>query len=487
MVRVRSDAEQFLSEHELSLKHEYEVPPELNMPGRTMLLTLPEGTTVEEAMVELAQDERVATLTPNDLFQVELPQPKLGQTEVVEPVKKERREYQRASLFCSVPNRSASNDPDQLWGMDACNAKEAWQVSTGSRQGPIVAVIDTGVDYNHPDLRNNIWTNPGEIPGDGIDNDGNGVVDDVHGYNAVEDSGDPMDDNGHGSHVAGTIGAVGNNRRGVVGMNWRAQIMPIKFLSNSGFGTADSSLKAVLYANKMGARIVNNSWAVGVSNPLLEEAITGSSALHVCAAGNSGTDNDLSPIFPAAYAADNVLSVASHDESLRLASNSNYGVESVDIAAPGVEIRSTYLKGEYITYSGTSMASPHVAGAATLIAEAYPRASNQEIKDRIMASSIPLAADEAARVRTGGRLNAGSALESDEISPDPSALTANLEVENLIAAQWTPTGDDGTAGQAAGYRLKVEQGGRAAHCANFSGLHHRHAGAVGSFGSGTSD
>lgn len=457
MVRLKAEesagADDFIEDHGLDLRREYRVPEQMNLPGRMMLLDLPEGRSVEQALAELAQDRRVATAAPNHIFKVDLPEPEAKPEPVPHQSEQPRKlTPRRSSLFCSVP--AEPNDLGQLWGMKESNAPGAWRVSTGSRQGPIVAVIDTGVDYRHRDLVANIWTNPGEIPDDGIDNDGNGVIDDIHGFNAIDGSGDPMDDHGHGTHVAGTIGAIGNNALGVVGMNWDAQIMPIKFLGKNGLGDADTSLQALLYANQMGARIINNSWGVGVSNPLVQEAIEASPCLQVCASGNSGADLDQQPTFPAGYASDHLISVASHDDKFQLAFDSNYGAQSVDLAAPGVDIHSTFLDGEYITNSGTSMACPHVTGTAALIATEYPQATNAEIKQRLLAGSQPLDGDLSSKVASGGRLDAGAALENDQTAPGPLGLSGRLAGKNTMELNWTATGDDGVQGQAANYDLR---------------------------------
>ena len=193
--------------------------------------------------------------------------------------------------------------------MTKIDAPDAWNISTGS-QSVVVAVIDTGVDYTHPDLAANIWTNPGEIAGNGRDDDGNGFVDDVHGYDFAEHDGDPMDDNGHGTHVAGTIAAVGNNGLGVAGVNWSASIMPLKFLNSQGPGYLSDAIRAINYATMertrygVNVRVMNNSWGGGGFSSAMQTAIQAASdagILFVAAAGNSGTNNDASPHYPANY------------------------------------------------------------------------------------------------------------------------------------------------------------------------------------------
>lgn len=330
--------------------------------------------------------------------------------------------------FLIAPS-AVPNDPSfgQLWGLNNTgqsggvadadvDAPEAWQTTTGSRN-VVVAVIDTGVDYKHPDLAANIWTNPREIGGDGIDNDGNGFIDDVRGWDFANDDADPMDDDGHGTHVAGTIGAVGNNGTGVTGVNWQVSIMPLKFLGPDGGSTSDA-IRAVNYATRMrrdfGVNVVasNNSWGGGGFSAALSDAIEAggrAGILFVVAAGNDGTNNDTSPQYPANYAGDTVISVAALDRTNRLASFSNVGATTVDLAAPGVSIFSTLPGGRYGSYSGTSMATPHVTGTITLLAAANPQATPGQLRAAVLSSTTPLAT-LTGKVATGGALNAAAAL-----------------------------------------------------------------------------
>jgi subtilisin family serine protease len=303
------------------------------------------------------------------------------------------------------------------WGLpDAdIDAPEAWSVTTGS-DSVTVAVIDTGIDYSHPDLSSQIWINPGEnCPGcrtDGIDNDGNGYVDDWRGWDFANGDNDPMDDNGHGTHVAGTIGAAGNNGVGVAGVNWHVRLMPLKFISAGGTGTTADAVSAVLYAADKGATVLNNSWGGDDYSQALADAITVADthgALFVAAAGNSGTDNDSMPTYPASYALPNVLTVAATDNSDQLAYFSNVGRKSVDLGAPGLNIYSTWPGGTYQYMSGTSMAAPHVSGAAALAKAAFPSASGVGLKALLLESVDPLAS-LSSYTATGGRLNANNAV-----------------------------------------------------------------------------
>jgi serine protease len=302
------------------------------------------------------------------------------------------------------------------------DAPEAWDVTTGS-DSVIVAVIDTGIDYRHPDLAANIWTNPGEIPGNGIDDDRNGYVDDVHGYDFANRDGDPMDDHFHGTHVAGTIGAVGDNGIGIAGINWRVKLMALKFLDASGGGYTSDAIAALNYAVANGAKVSNNSWGGGDFSQAFLTALRNAAArghIFVAAAGNDSSDNDTYPFYPANYNVENVVSVAATDGADKLAWFSNYGRRTVDLAAPGVGILSTLptrqtpamrdagLPTEYGTLSGTSMATPHVAGVIALVQGLHPDWSVSQVVQQVLATTD--AVPGAARTISGGRLNAAGAV-----------------------------------------------------------------------------
>ena len=322
------------------------------------------------------------------------------------------------------------NDPSfsQLWGLhntgqssglaDAdIDAPEAWNVTTGSRS-VVIGVIDSGIDVNHPDLAANIWRNPGEIAGNGIDDDANGYVDDVTGWDFSSNDNNPDDGNGHGTHVAGTIGAVGNDGRGVAGVNWQVSLVPLKFLGTDGSGSTSGAIAAINYATALrnrGVNIVatNNSWGGGGFSSGLQTAIqnhANAGILFVAAAGNESANNDTTASYPANYPISNIISVAALDRSDRLASFSNYGATKVHIGAPGVSIYSTTPNNQYASYNGTSMASPHVAGVVSLLAAANPQATAAEIRSAILQSAVPIAS-LTGKTTTGGRLNAAAALE----------------------------------------------------------------------------
>jgi subtilisin family serine protease len=217
------------------------------------------------------------------------------------------------------------------------DAPAAWDISTGG-EDIVVAVIDTGCDLDHPDLSANIWTNPGEIPGNGIDDDGNHYIDDIHGWDFSDQDNDPQDSSGHGTHVAGIIGAEGDNARGVAGVAWRVRIMPVRFMNAYEEGTIADAIQAIQYALAMGARIINCSWGSSGYSRVLQSVIANADALFICAAGNNAQDVDAHPFYPAALGEANIMSVAASDASDQLAWFSNYGPATVDVAAPGLSI-----------------------------------------------------------------------------------------------------------------------------------------------------
>ncbi len=344
--------------------------------------------------------------------------------------------------------QSLPNDPQlsQLWGLENTgqsggradadiDAPAAWSLTTGSRS-VVVAVVDTGVDYTHPDLAANIWTNPGEIAGNGLDDDVNGFADDVHGYNFAYNTSDPMDDHSHGTHVAGTIAGVGNNGTGVAGVNWSASIMALKFMDSSGSGYTSDAVRAINYATMMrtrygvNVRVMNHSWGGSGYSTALRDALTASGnagILSAVAAGNSQSNNDALPTYPANYDVVGMLTVAATDRNDNLASFSNYGATTVDLAAPGVSILSTVPNGGYNTYSGTSMATPHVAGVAALAWSLAPNATLAEVRNAIL-QGVDRLASLNGRVATGGRLNAYNTLTLLSPSGPQAPAIASLSV-----------------------------------------------------------
>jgi len=290
------------------------------------------------------------------------------------------------------------------------DAFEAWSTTTGD-PNLVIAVIDSGVQWSHPDLDSNIWSNPGEIAGNGIDDDGNGYVDDIRGWDFYDNDNDPDDADGHGTHVAGTIAAESNNSQGTAGVVWQAQIMPLRFIGPFGGSTSDA-IAAIDYAVAAGCKLSNNSWGGGGFNSALQNAISSADAaghLFVAAAGNDGRNTDSQPAYPASYNNDNIISVANITNTGALSGTSNYGANTVDIGAPGTDIASLYSGSSYVWLSGTSMASPHVAGVAAMLWSVDSGLTHDEVKAAILSSATPLASMNGLST-TGGFLNAVEAL-----------------------------------------------------------------------------
>ncbi len=318
------------------------------------------------------------------------------------------------------------------------DAPLAWDITTGSGAA-VVAVIDTGVDYMHPDLAGNMWINQDEIPGDGLDNDGNGYVDDVYGYDFINRDGNPMDDQGHGTHVAGTIGAAGNNGTGVTGINWDVQIMALKFLGADGWGDGADAIEAIYYALANGASIINASWGGDPYSQALHDAIAAArdaNCIVVAAAGNGnslgvGLDNDASPYYPASYDLDNLVAVAAVDANDRLAGFSNYGRTSVDLAAPGVNILSTMPGAAYAANSGTSMAAPHAAGVLALVQDLHPEWTYRQVIEQVL-TTVDVLPEFYGTNATAGRLNAAAAVGNPQ-PPSPPLPAGALPIFEAFA------------------------------------------------------
>ncbi|MCL1124547.1 S8 family serine peptidase [Shewanella surugensis] len=366
----------------------------------------------------------------------------------------------------------APDDPSfiSLWGMhntgqdggtaDAdIDAVEAWDISTGD-SNIVIGVIDTGVDYNHEDLQANIWTNPNEIAGNGIDDDGNGVIDDIHGFSAVNNNGDPMDGNGHGTHVSGTIGAKGNNGVGVAGVNWDVTIVGCQFLDASGSGSTEGAIACIDYMTDLkinhgvDIKATNNSWGGGGFSQALKDSIDAAGdagILFFAAAGNSAVDNDVNPHYPSSYDSEALMSIASTDRNDNMSSFSQWGLTSVDMGAPGSSILSTTPSNGYSTYSGTSMATPHMAGAAGLVWSVNPDLSPVEMKQLLMESG-DTNADLIGKTVAGTRLNVANALEMAD--PDPSFKFSASPMTQTIEAG-SSTSYDYTVGSIAGWNGEV--------------------------------
>ncbi len=294
------------------------------------------------------------------------------------------------------------------------DALKAWLKTRGSSE-IVVAVLDSGVDYTHPDLVENMWIRPESVPQ--YKDDELNVINDLHGFNAAENLSDPMDENGHGTHCSGIIGAEGDNDEGIAGINWNVKIMPLKFLGRGGFGTTKDAIEAINYAidrkrNGVNVRVINASWGSTMYSKALEDTIRAAGEegiLFVAAAGNATTNNDKRPHYPSNYNLPNDISVAATDKSDQLTSFSNYGVKTVHIAAPGRDILSTWLNDDYREASGTSMAAPQVAGVAALILANEPKLSVEKLRERIL-KSVDKIDSLNGKVENGGRINAAKAL-----------------------------------------------------------------------------
>lgn len=436
-----SENEPVLSEKTTSVLQQRFVPGQLLIKMKTEttksrisddILAAVEGTIVEEiktGAMELANARKGGK--SGDLILVDS---KLGTMEAIEKLKS-MPEVEYAEPNWIYEHFATSNDPyftnNSLWGMSAggnqfgSGAASAWAANKLGSPAVYIGIIDEGYMYDHEDLAANAGVNPGEIAGNGVDDDGNGLVDDIYGWDFDGNNNSLFDgtSDDHGTHVAGTIGGVGGNGIGVAGVAWNVKLMGAKFLGSRG-GTTANAIKAVDYFTDLkqsqGLNIVatNNSWGGGGYSQALKDAIDRADAagiLFIAAAGNSGTDNDASASYPSNYDSPNVIAVASITSSGGLSSFSQYGATTVDIGAPGSGIWSTVpvtsgrgkkatVGSGYASYNGTSMATPHVSGAAALYASINPNATAAQIKAAILGSATPTPS-LAGKTVTGGRLN----------------------------------------------------------------------------------
>src|SRR4030095_517765 len=370
----------------------------------------PQGMNVTEGLALFRSSEDVLAVQPNFVYRIQV-------------VPNDPR----------FPELYAMRNTGQIGGTPGSDirAEQAWNTTTGSRN-VVVAVNDLGVDYNHEDLSANMWRNPGETgltaggvdrSTNNIDDDGNGYVDDVYGIDTINHDSDPMDDGGHGTHVAGTIGAVGNNGRGVVGVNWAVSIMAIKTHNAAGNGTSAGVVEGFQYEAMMrqrgvNIRVTNNSWGGAPEAPAFDQALKdaidlagNAGILNVCAAGNNARNNDVTPFYPASYESPSILSVAASDQNDNRATFSSWGLNSVDIAAPGVGITSTMRGNVYGPLSGTSMATPHVSGTAALLCGYNSFFTRTTLKD-ILLNNADVLPQWTGLTVTGGRLNPLEALQA---------------------------------------------------------------------------
>ena len=327
----------------------------------------------------------------------------------------------------SAPNDTLWGD---LWGMSNIGLPDAWTMSTGADgTGITVAVTDSGIQLDHPDLVNQLWTNPGETADNSADDDGNGLADDMHGADYCMLDGEPNDAGGHGTHVSGTIAAEKNNNEGVAGVAPGAKIMALRFIGNGGSlycNNTSGAIYALEYAIAKGAKVINASWGGPTNSKALSDELTkvkNAGILFVAAAGNDGKDIDKSPTYPASYTQDNIITVDALDSSNAMASFSNWGAKATDIGAPGVSITSTWNDGSYNTIQGTSMATPHVAGAAAALWSKEPTATYAQIKAAIIAGGTTTPA-MSGKSTTGKRLNlAGAFTQLDIAMNGPQSVT----------------------------------------------------------------
>lgn len=355
------------------------------------------------------------------------------------------------------------NDPyfvdGSLWGLTKINAPQAWSTYGTGSQTVVVADIDTGVNYTHPDLAANMWRNPGEIPANGADDDQNGYVDDVYGIDTANNDSNPADDQSHGTHTSGTIGAISDNGLGIAGVANNVRILACKFITSAGTGTDADAIECFNYVvalkqRGVNIRVTSNSWggfrqgspATAMKNAI--DAAGDAGILNVFAAGNNGENIDTKPFDPASFTSPSIVTVAASDQSDARASFSNYGTTSVDLAAPGVSILSLYPGGFYISSSGTSMAAPHVAGVAASLFAHRPKLTVSEARDALL-NSVDRLSQWTAWVATGGRLNAFQAVSVGVIGSPLVALTspgngAGFSAPATITLTATASDEDGS-------------------------------------------
>ena len=469
---TRDDLGGFAGDYGAQVLKRYDIPEAMreSFGGELLRLQLGQGMTTPQAIAAMEADRRVVFAASNDIVSSKMTEegggegpPPTGNFIAPQPPGFPIPEPDGSCPTPPpppLPNPRAPNDLDsRQWALTNTgqtggtvgadiSAQYAWGVTVGKRQnGPIIALVDSGIDYNHPDLRNNMWVNPFETPGDNKDNDNNGIVDDVHGACFHPHTGDPMDDNKHGTHVAGIIAAEANNGQGVAGVMWEGQLMALKFLDANGRGKISEAIEAILYATSKNARITTQAWGSTVHNQALYEVLKASPALHVIAAGNDRQDNDTFPIYPGNFNLPNCVTVAASTHDGKLSPFSNRGHNTVHLAAPGLEIWNTTLNGGYASMGGTAAAVGHVAGVAGLIVSKYPEVTNDQLRTRILSGVVALPTTEQDRVATGGIVNAYRSLEEDHLAPQPPM---GLRLESLnnrgFKVGWLAQAEDGCAG-----------------------------------------
>jgi subtilisin family serine protease len=404
------------------------------VPGQAIVRLRDDVSLAAAARLAIGNDARVTDRlprAPGDGHTVVVSSASLSTAELIDQLKTDPR-VDRVEPDYLLHLDATPNDPDlpSLWGMTQIRTPGAWDLSTGS-SSVVLASIDTGVDYTHPDLAANMWHNPGEVAGNGLDDDGNGYVDDVYGMASASDAvdpSDPMDVQGHGTHTAGTMAGVGDNGTGVAGVAWHTSVMALRFFNAKGLGATSDAIACIEYVIAMKERgvnvvAINASWGSSENSAFLRwaiEAAGDAGIIVVAAAGNGGADkvgddNEVEPYYPASYDCANIVSVGASDATDALTGFSNYGAASVDLVAPGIDIWSTVptamVPAGYGFKKGTSMAAPHVTGTIALCAALYPGETAAERTGRVLGSADPVAS-LAGKCVTGGRLDVLGALDT---------------------------------------------------------------------------
>jgi sugar lactone lactonase YvrE len=441
IVKFRDGVESTLR---LDLRTEMRAAPRARFRVGAEQWRLAAGESIEAAIARLSADPRVEYAEPNYVLTVDrLPDdPRLG-------------------------DQYALHNTGQTGGAPGADvdALRAWNISIGEGApaggtGILIGIVDSGADRRHPDLAANLFVNAGEIADNGIDDDGNGFVDDVSGWDFANNDNDPFDDStvGHGTHVSGIAAAAGDNGRGIAGVAWRARLLQVKFINADGNGFSADAIRAMDYAALMGARVLNNSYGGGAfSNAMFDTiaALGTDGVVFVVAAGNDTENLDVKPHYPASYDLPNVIAVAATDDEDGLGTFSSYGGRSVHLAAPGVDILSTLPGGAYGLLSGTSMAAPIVSGAAALLLAVEPGLAPAEIRARLLASARPLPSLQG-KVISGGRLDLFRLLAHPDAIPP--AVVGDLRVAETgsghVTLRFTASGDDGLDGRASTYDVR---------------------------------
>ena len=399
-IQARAFIGRAVAEKSMTLKQSW---PGLNMHH----LGVRPGQTVEQALDELRADGSVEYAEPNFIMTKQ----SNGPAEQVMSNEEMQQSVQAADSGSGSVSASAS-----VQTAAPINLSQAWAAETNGLAPPVVAIIDTGIDFNHTVFVNSgaIWTNPGEIPANGVDDDHNGYIDDVHGWNFVSNTNSPQDDDSHGTHVSGIVLGTTQDISAVPIAAAKIRIMPLKFLDSNGSGSTSNAVSAIYYAVANGAKVLSNSWGgSGFSSPLLDAMAYAYQAnvVFVAAAGNASSNNDATPTYPANYNVPNVISVAATDDFDDFAYFSNFGATTVHVGSPGVSILSTLPGNMWGRMSGTSMATPFVSGIAALIVREKPSMNGYQVKQLIESGSQQISS-LVSRTSTQARINVDSSMVS---------------------------------------------------------------------------